>query len=168
MIVTLTGAIGSVLRIKPLVSLRQLNVETHSIISKWVEASIKHETDYAISNVHALAGHIYNTCDRVAPIFTGLFSVTGMIVVPCSAKSLASINSSICDDLVFRAADVMFKEWRRLVLGSEEGPLSVINLQSMPSVTQAGAIVFPLVPAIYISPSPVNDFVDCSVRRMLY
>jgi phenylacrylic acid decarboxylase len=166
-IIALTGATGSILGMKMLIALRQLNVETHLVISKWAEATIRYETDYTIPNIRALADHVYSINDMAAPISSGSFRVDGMIVVPCSVKILAAINSGICDDLISRASDVMLKERRKLVLAVRETPLSVIHLQNMLSVSQAGAIVFPPVPAFYIKPSSVDDLVDHSVGRML-
>ncbi|KAI2968848.1 hypothetical protein CBS147323_4244 [Aspergillus niger] len=166
-VVAITGATGSIFGIKALISLRHLNVETHLIISKWAEATIKYETDYTIANVRALADHVYNVHDMAAPISSGSFRVDGMIVAPCSVKTLAVINSGVCSDLVSRAADVMLKERRRLVLALRETPLSLIHLQNMISVTHAGAIIFPPVPAFYTKPSSMDDLVDHSVGRML-
>ncbi|CAI7623238.1 unnamed protein product [Penicillium manginii] len=156
-IVAFTGATGSILGIQTLIALRRLNVETHLIISKWAEATIKYETDYTILNIRALADHVYNINDMSARIASGSFRVDGMTVVPCS----------ICDDLISRAADVILKERRRLVLAVRETPLSTIHLQNMLSVTQAGAIIFPPVPAFYIKPSSVEDLINHSVGRML-
>ncbi|CAG8009584.1 unnamed protein product [Penicillium olsonii] len=166
-IVALTGATGSILGVKTLIALRQLNVETHLVISKWAEATIKYETDYTIPNIRALADHVYNIHDMAAPIASGSFRVDGMIIVPCSVKTLASISSGICDDLISRAADVILKERRRLVLAVRETPLSSIHLRNMTTVTEAGAIIFPPVPAYYIKPSSIDDLVDHSVGRML-
>lgn len=166
-IVAFTGATGSILGIQTLIALRNLNVETHLVISKWAEATIKYETDYTILNIRALADHVYNINDMSAPIASGSFRVDGMIVVPCSVKTLASINSGICDDLISRAADVILKERRKLVLAVRETPLSSIHLQNMLSVTQAGAIIFPPVPAFYIKPSSMEDLINHSVGRML-
>lgn len=166
-IIALTGATGSILGIKTLITLRQLNVETHLIISKWAEATIKYETDYTVANVRALADHVYNVHDMAAPISSGSFRVDGMAVVPCSVKTLAAISSGFCDDLISRAADVMLKERRRLVLAVRETPLSAVHLQNMTAVTQAGAVIFPPVPAFYIRPSSIEDLVDHSVGRML-
>ena len=102
-----------------------------------------------------------------APISSGSFRVDGMAVVPCSVKTLAAISSGFCDDLISRAADVMLKERRRLVLAVRETPLSAVHLQNMTTVTQAGAVIFPPVPAFYIKPSSIEDLVDHSVGRML-
>lgn len=166
-IVALTGATGSILGIKTLVALRRLNVETHLIISKWAENTLKYETDYTVPNVRALADHTYSNYDMSAPIASGSYRVDGMVVVPCSMKTLAAISAGYCDDLISRAADVMLKERRRLVLVTRECPLSGIHLQNMQNVTQNGAIIFPPVPAFYIRPSSVDDLVDHTVGRVL-
>ena len=142
-------------------------METHLIISKWAEATIKYETNYTVANIRALADHIYNVHDMAALISSRSFRVDGMAVVPCSVKTLAAISSGFCDDLISRAADVMLKERRRLVLAVRETPLSAVHLQNMTTVTQAGAVIFPPVPAFYIKPSSIEDLVDHSVGRML-
>ncbi|KAM0471293.1 hypothetical protein ACHAPX_009476 [Trichoderma viride] len=166
-IVAMTGATGTILGIKLLIALRRLNVETHLVISKWAEQTLKYETDYHPSNVRALADHVYNINDMAAAISSGSFRVDGMIVVPCSMKTLASITTGLCDDLISRAADVMLKERRKLVLVARETPLSEIHLRNMLDVTRAGAIIFPPVPAYYIRPASVDDLVNQSVGRML-
>lgn len=166
-VVALTGATGSILGIKTLTTLRRLNIETHLIISKWAEATIKYETDYTVANVRALADHVYSVNDMAAPISSGSFRIDGMVVVPCSVKTLAAISSGVCDDLISRAADVVLKERRRLVLAVRETPLSVIHLRNMTAVTEAGGIIFPPVPAFYIKPGSIDDLVDHSVGRML-
>lgn len=166
-VVAMTGATGSILGIKILLALRQLNVETHLVMSKWAEATIKYETDYHPSNVRALADHVHNINDMAAPISSGSFKTDGMIVVPCSMKTLAAINLGFCDDLISRTADVMLKERRRLVLVTRETPLSDIHLRNMLSVTQSGAVIFPPVPAFYIRAAGVEDLVDQSAGRML-
>ncbi|KAL2810163.1 flavoprotein [Aspergillus granulosus] len=166
-IVAITGATGSILGIQAILALRRLNIEIHLIISKWAEATIKYETDYTVSNIRALADHVYTPTDLAAPIASGSFRVLGMLIVPCSVKTLASISSGICDDLISRAADVVLKERKRLVLAVRETPLSTIHLQNMLAVTQAGGVVFPPVPAFYIRPDGVGDLVEHSVGRML-
>ncbi|KAF7597183.1 hypothetical protein BBP40_009523 [Aspergillus hancockii] len=166
-VVAMTGATGSILGIKVLLALRRLNIETHLVISKWAEATIKYETDYHPRNVRALADHVHNINDMAAPVSSGSFKTDGMIVVPCSMKTLAAINSGFCEDLISRTADVMLKERRKLVLVARETPLSDIHLRNMLSVSQAGAIIFPPVPAYYIRAASVNELVDQSVGRML-
>ncbi|KAM0257771.1 hypothetical protein ACHAQJ_004222 [Trichoderma viride] len=165
-IVAMTGATGAILGIKLLIALRTLNVETHLVISKWAEETIKYETDYHTSNVRALADHTYNINDMAAPISSGSFRVDGMIIVPCSMKTLASISTGMGSDLISRASDVMLKERRRLVLVARETPLSEIHLRNMLEVTQAGGVIFPPVPAFYIK-SDLEDMVNQSVGRML-
>lgn len=166
-IVAMTGATGAILGINLLVALRNLGVETHLIISKWAEATIKYETDYTPKSVRALADHVHSIHDMAACVSSGSFKTDGMIIVPCSMKSLAAISSGFCDDLISRTADVMLKERRKLVLVARETPLSEIHLRNMLSVTQCGAIIFPPVPAYYIKASGIGDLVDQSVGRML-
>jgi phenylacrylic acid decarboxylase len=163
----MTGATGAMLGIKVLIALRRLNVETHLVLSKWAEATIKYETDYHPSNLKALADHVHNINDMAAPISSGSFHADGMIIVPCSMKTLAAIHAGFCDDLISRAADVMLKERRKLVLVARETPLSEILLRNMLEVTRAGAIIFPPVPAYYIRAAGVDDLIDQSVGRML-
>lgn len=166
-IVAITGATGAVLGIKALIALRCLHIETHLVISKWAEATIKYETDYHPSAVRALADHVYSINDMAAPIASGSFLASGMIVAPCSMKTLAAIHSGYCDDLISRAADVMIKEKRKLVLVTRETPLSEIHLRNMLEVARAGAVIFPPVPAYYIKPSSVDDLADQTVGRLL-
>ncbi|PSS05143.1 flavo protein family [Coniella lustricola] len=166
-IVALTGATGAQLGVATLLALRRLSIETHLIISKWGDATLKYETAYTPSAVRALADHSYSNHDLAAPIASGSFRVDGMVVVPCSMKTLAGINAGYCDDLISRAADVMLKERKRLVLVTRECPLSGIHLQNMLSVTQHGAVIFPPVPAFYIRPSSVEELVDHTVGRVL-
>lgn len=166
-IVAITGATGAQIGIHILQTLRRLNVETHIIISKWAAETIKFETDYTPAAVRALADHAYSSHDLAAPIASGSYRVDGMIVAPCSVKTLAAINAGICDDLVTRAADVCLKERRRLVLSVRETPFSEIHLRNMMEVTRAGAIVAPPVVAFYTKPSSINDILDQMVGRLL-
>ncbi|KAJ0414156.1 Phenylacrylic acid decarboxylase [Aspergillus carlsbadensis] len=166
-VVAITGATGALLGIKTLLALRALNVETHLVMSKWAEATIKYETDYQPSNLRALADYTHNISDMAAPVSSGSFKTDGMIVVPCSMKTLAAIHAGFCDDLISRTADVMLKERRWLVLVVRETPLSEIHLRNMLEVTRAGAVIAPPVPAFYIKPGGVEDLVDQSVGRML-
>lgn len=166
-VVAITGATGASLAINLLVALRHLNVESHLVMSKWAEATIKYETDYHPSNVKALADHVHNVSDMAAPISSGSFRTDGMIIVPCSMKALAAISSGFCDDLVSRTADVTLKERRKLVLVTRETPLSDIHLRNMLTLSRSGAMIFPPVPAFYIRPSSVEDLVNQSVGRML-
>ncbi|KAM5527667.1 phenylacrylic acid decarboxylase [Fusarium oxysporum f. sp. phaseoli] len=166
-VVGITGATGAILGIKILIALRRLNIESHLIISKWAEATIKYETDYSPKNVRALADYTHSINDMAAPVSSGSFKTDGMIVVPCSMKTLSAISSGYCDDLISRTADVMFKERRKLVLVARETPLSDIHLRNMLSVTQSGAIVFPPVPAYYIKADSIEGLTDQTVGRVL-
>ncbi|KAL3421942.1 3-octaprenyl-4-hydroxybenzoate carboxy-lyase UbiX [Phlyctema vagabunda] len=166
-VVGMTGATGALLGIKLLVALRRLNVETHLVLSKWAEATIRYETEYTPANVRALADHVHSNYDQAAPISSGSFHADGMIIIPCSMKTLAAIHAGYCDDLVSRAADVMLKERRRLVLAVRETPLSEIHLRNMLEVTRAGAIICPAMPAFYTKPGSIEDLVDQMVGRML-
>lgn len=166
-IVAITGATGAQIGIHILQTLRRLNVETHLIISKWAAETIKYETDYTPAAVRALADHAYNSHNLAAPISSGSYQVDGMIVAPCSVKTLAAINAGICDDLITRAADVCLKERRRLVLSVRETPFSEIHLRNMLDVTRAGAIIAPPVMAFYIRPNTIEDILNQMVGRVL-
>lgn len=166
-IIAMTGATGAILGIKALLALRQLNVETHLIISKWAEATLKHETDYTIANLRALADHVHSIHDLAAPVSSGSFVVDGMIVVPCTVKTLSAISTGYSDDLISRAADVTLKERRKLVLVVRETPLSTIHLKNMLSATDAGAIIFPPVPAFYSGGDTLEDLTNHTVGRIL-
>jgi flavin prenyltransferase len=135
-IVAMTGATGAILGIKLLILLRRLHVETHLIMSHWAEQTIKYETDYTPANVRALADHVYSIHDQAAPISNGSFHSDGMIIIPCSVKTLAGINAGYCNDPISRAADVMLKERRRLVLALRETPFSEIHIRNMLDTTK--------------------------------
>lgn len=166
-VVALTGATGAILGIQTLIELRKLNVETHLVISKWAESTIRYETNYAPQNIRALADYSYNINDLAAPISSGSFKADGMVVVPCSVKTLSAISNGYCDDLISRAADVMLKERRRVVLVLRETPLSEIHIRNMLQATQSGAVIFPPVPAFYIKPSHISDLVEHTAGRIL-
>lgn len=166
-VVAMTGATGAILGIKILKALKYLGVETHLIISKWAEATIKHETDFSPLAVREIADFSYNIKEQSASISSGSFHHDGMIVVPCSMKTLAGIKIGYGDDLITRAADVTLKERRKLVLVTRETPLSDIHLENMLGVTRSGGIIFPPVPAFYICPETLADVEDQSVGRIL-
>lgn len=166
-IVAMTGATGAALGIKLLQVLRRLNVETHIVMSQWAEQTIRYETDYTPANVRALADVHYNNHDQAAPISSGSYKTDGMIIIPCSVKTLSAVNAGYGSDLITRAADVMLKERRRLVLAVRETPLSAIHLRNMTEITQAGAIICPTVPAFYNRPNSIDDMVTQMVGRML-
>ncbi|TPX16020.1 uncharacterized protein E0L32_000354 [Thyridium curvatum] len=166
-VIGITGATGTVYAIRILEILRQLGVETHLVISKWALATMKYETSLSEAEIRGMASKTYTAKDLSAPIASGSFQHDGMIIVPCSMKTLAAVRSGFCDDLISRAADVSLKEDRRLVLAVRETPLSDIHLDNMLFLRRAGATIFPPVPAFYTRPASLEDLVDQTAGRML-
>ncbi|NMI00752.1 UbiX family flavin prenyltransferase [Pseudonocardia acidicola] len=167
-IVALTGASGAVYGIRALELLReQPDVETHLVMTKAARATIGYETDRSVAEVRALADVVHSDNDLGAPISSGSFRTAGMLVAPCSVKTLSGIASSYDESLVVRAADVVLKERRRLVLLLRETPLHAGHIRLMADVTASGAIVMPPVPAFYTRPASVADIVDHTVGRAL-
>ncbi|KAI3573249.1 flavoprotein [Fusarium oxysporum f. sp. albedinis] len=166
-VVGITGATGTVYAIRILAILRQLGIETHLIISKWALATMKYETSISEAELRGLATRSYTAKDLSAPIASGSFQHDGMMIVPCSMKTLAAIRSGYCDDLISRAADVTLKEDRGLLLAVRETPLSLIHLENLLFLRQANAIIFPPVPAFYNRPKSIEDMVHQSAGRML-
>jgi 4-hydroxy-3-polyprenylbenzoate decarboxylase len=168
LIVGMTGATGSVLGIRLLQELReQPDVETHLVMSRWATATIKLETDWTPRQVAELADVVHGPEDQAAAISSGSFRTDGMIVLPCSAKTLAAIRTGYGSDLISRAADVILKERRTLLLGVRETPLSTIHLENMLGLSQMGAVILPPMPAFYNRPESVDDVVDHLVARVL-
>lgn len=163
----MTGASGAIYGIRLLEALRDEPVETHLVMSDWARKTIVWETDYRAATVAKMADFVYPEEDMNAPIGSGSFLTDGMIVAPCSMKSLAAIASGLCGNLVHRAADVALKEHRRLVLLVREAPLSVIHLENMLRVARTGAIVSPPVPAFYARPTSLDEMVDHTIGRLL-
>jgi 4-hydroxy-3-polyprenylbenzoate decarboxylase len=167
LIVGLTGATGSIFGVRLLERLRELDVETHLVISRWGARTLTHETPYSREHIESLATVVYPPGDMGATISSGSFKTDGMIVAPCSAKTLAAIAHGFGDNLIHRAADVILKERRRLLLAVREAPLSEINLENMLKLSRMGAVILPPVPAFYNHPRTIDDLVDHSVARML-
>ncbi|CAI4059588.1 hypothetical protein SKDZ_04G7220 [Saccharomyces kudriavzevii ZP591] len=166
-VVAITGATGVALGIKLLQILKELSVETHLIISKWGAATMKYETDWEPHDVAALASKTYSVRDVSACISSGSFQHDGMIVAPCSMKTLAAIRIGFTEDLITRAADVSIKENRKLLLVTRETPLSAIHLENMLFLRRTGVIIFPPVPAYYTKPKSMNDLLEQSAGRIL-
>lgn len=166
-VVGITGATGTIYAIRLLEVLKELNVETHLIISKWALATLKYETPLSADELANLATKSYSPRDVSAAPASGSFQHDGMIIVPCSMKTLAAVRVGFGDDLIARAADVSLKENRKLMLVVRETPLSDVHLENMLAVRRAGAIIFPPMPAFYTQPKSLDDLVDQSVGRML-
>lgn len=167
LVVGISGASGSILGIRLLDVLRPTNVETHLVISPAGSATIFQETDWTVDDVLKLADVAYEHTDIGASIASGSFDTLGMVVIPCSIKTLSAISNAYAADLLTRAADVNMKEGRPLVLVVRETPLHRGHLRLMKSAADAGAIIFPPVPAFYNRPQSIEQFVDNLVGRIL-
>jgi len=167
LIVAVTGASGAVYGERLLKMLREKNVETHLIISKAAEKVIEHELEMAKEDVRKLADHAYDVDDWSAPVASGSFKTDGMVIIPCSMKTLAGIAHGYSDNLVLRAADVTLKEKRRLILVPRETPLNVVHLRNMLALAEQGVVIVPAMPAYYHKPKDINDLVDFVVGKVL-
>lgn len=168
LVVAMTGATGAIFGIRLLEALHcAADVETHLVISKWAMQTIEHETDYGVPAVRALAHVVHEAGNLGAAISSGSFRTEGMIVIPCSMRSLGAIAHGTGETLVHRAADVVLKERRRLVLVAREMPLSEIHLENMLKLARMGATIMPPMPAFYAHPRGVDDIVNHVVARVL-
>ena len=167
LIVGITGATGVIYGVRLLERLRDAGVETHLVISRWGARTLVHETPYSREQVEALAHTAYAPGDMGAAISSGSFQTAGMIVVPCSAKTLGAIAHGYGDGLIHRAADVVLKERRKLLLAVREAPLSDIHLENMLKLSRMGAVILPPMPAFYNNPRSLADIVEHTVARML-
>ncbi len=167
-IVAISGASGSIYGLRILQTLRETpDVETHLIVSDAGWLNLQQETGLAREVVQALADHSHALHNVGATVASGSFRCDGMVVAPCSMRTLASVANGLSDNLITRAADVMLKERRRLILMARETPLNLAHLRNMVSATEMGAIVFPPVPAFYLRPQSVGELVDHTVARVL-
>ena len=167
LIVAISGASGAVYGIRALEMLKGVGIETHLVISKAAALSLEAETELSLGDVQALADVTYKPADIGAAIASGSFKTLGMLIAPCSIKTLGEITTGVTSSLVSRAADVCLKERRRLVLMVRESPLHLGHLRSMAAVTEMGAIVAPPMPAFYTKPKSLDDMVRQSVARTL-
>jgi flavin prenyltransferase len=168
LIVGMSGATGAPFGVALLKALKELpDVETHLVLSRWARTTIELETPYSVSEVRALADVVHGSGDQAASISSGSFRTDGMVVIPCSMKTLAGIRMGYAEGLVGRAADVVLKERRTLVLVPRETPLSAIHLQNMTALAELGVRIVPPVPAFYNNPQTVDDIVDHVVARVL-
>jgi 4-hydroxy-3-polyprenylbenzoate decarboxylase len=166
-VVGITGATGAIYGIRTIQALREAGVESHVIITRWAERTIIAETAWKPADVRALADHAYDEDDLHASIASRDHPTRGMIVAPCSMKSLAAVANGISENLIHRAAEVHMKEQRGLLLLARESPLSVIHLENMLRVARAGVIVMPPVPAFYGRPDSLDEVIDHTVGRIL-
>ncbi|MFF9001849.1 non-oxidative hydroxyarylic acid decarboxylases subunit B [Streptomyces achromogenes] len=168
LVVGMTGATGAVFGVRFLQVLAQLpDVESHLVLSRWARATIELETGLSVNEVGDLADVVHQPQDQGAAISSGSFRTDGMVIVPCSMKTLAAIRTGYADTLVARAADVILKERRKLVLVPRETPLSEIHLENMLALCRMGAQLVPPMPAFYNHPQSVDDVVDHVVTRIL-
>ena len=167
LVVGITGASGVILGIRLLEALRTLEIEAHLVVSPAARVTIAQETDWKVSEVLALAEVVYKHADLGAAIASGSFATLGMVVIPCSIKTLSAIANSYSGDLIARTADVTLKEGRLLLLVLRETPLHRGHIRLMSLAAEAGAIIFPPVPAFYTRPQTIEDVVDNTVGRVL-
>jgi len=167
LIVGISGASGAIYGIRLLELLKDTEIETHLIISRAASMTIASETDLKVADVEALADVVHANQDVGAACSSGSFQNLGMVVAPCSIKTMAEIATGVTANLISRAADVALKERRRVVLMLRETPLHLGHIRSMAAVTEAGAIVYPPVPAFYTRPQSLEDMVDHSLGRVL-
>ena len=167
-IVAISGASGAVYGVRLLQVLRETpGIETHLVVSSAGWRNVQEEHGLQRADIEALADHVHDIVNIGATIASGSFQCSGMVVAPCSMRTLAAIAHGLSDNLITRAADVQLKERRRLVLMVRESPLSLIHLRNMVSASEAGAIICPPMPAFYLRPQSVDDIVDFSVARAL-
>ncbi len=167
LIVGISGASGTIYGVRLLQVLKGTGIETHLVMTRSAEVTMAHEMDMKVKDVHALADVVYPIADIGAAISSGSFRTEGMIVAPCSIRSLAEIAYGNTTNLLSRAADVVLKERRRLVLMVRETPLHLGHLRAMTQATESGAIIMPPLPAFYARPKSLDDMVSHTVGRAL-
>jgi len=160
LVIGISGASGARIGIRLLEACRALDVETHLVISKAGEITIAQETSYSVSDVKALASQSHKSADIGAAIASGSFPTMGMIVAPCSIRSMSEIATGVTSSLLTRAADVTLKERRKLILAIRETPFHTGHLRSMTALSEMGAIIAPPVPAFYTQPETVEDIIN--------
>ena len=163
----MTGASGSIYGVRLVNALKIMKVELHLIISKWGLETLEYETDESSEAISAQADFIYDENDLTAGPASGSFYLDGMVIIPCSMKTLAAIANGYADNLITRAADCSLKERRTLILVPRETPLNLIHIKNMKKVTEAGAMVFPASPAFWHKPNSIEELVDGLIDRIL-
>ena len=166
-LIGITGATGIHIAIKLLEILKEMGIDRELIISTIAEKVIALESDYSVSEIRNLASKNYDVDDLTAAPSSGSYKIEKMIIVPCTMKTLSAIANGFADNLITRAADVMIKEQRKLVLVVRESPLNAIHLENMLKLARLGVVIAPPVPSYYIKPKSVNDLIDYTVGRIL-
>ena len=168
LVIAMTGASGALYGVRLLEQLKKSGgVETHLMISDAAALNLHHELDIKRKDVESLANVVHSVRDIGACVASGSFQSDGMVIAPCSMKTLASVAHGMCDNLISRAADVMLKERRRLILMVRETPFNLAHLRNMTAVTEMGGVIFPPLPALYQRPQTVSEMVDHTVGRVL-
>lgn len=166
-VVAISGASGAIYGVRVLEELKKKGIETHLVISKWGKVTIQKETKYTPEEVLSLASSTYDEEQQGAAISSGSFKTEGMIIAPCSMKTLSGIANGFSEDLLIRAADVCIKEKRKLILLTRETPLSPIHLENMLKLSRIGVTIMPPVPAFYTCPKTLEEVVTQTVGRIL-
>ena len=166
-IVGISGASGVIYGIRALELLRAAGVETHLVVSKAAEVTLAYESDKNLKDLRALADHFHAMADIGASISSGSFHTLGMLIAPCSIRTMSEIATGVTGSLMSRAADVVLKERRRLVLGVRETPLHSGHLRTLLQLSDMGAVICPVVPAFYNKPKTLDDIINHTVGRML-
>jgi len=167
LIVGITGATGTIFGVRLLQMLQDTGIETHLVMSQWAARTLLHETPYSVEEVQQMATCCYHSGDQGAAISSGSFQTCGMVVAPCSMRTLAAIAQGQGDNLIHRAADVILKERRKLVLVVREAPLNDIHLENMLKLSRMGVVITPPMPAFYNHPQTIDDLVNHIVMRVL-
>ena len=167
LVIALTGASGPIYGIRMLEMLKKTDIETHLVMSKSAEMTLVYETKYKPKDVKALASVVHPAADIGASISSGSFQTMGMVIVPCSIRTMSEIATGVTSSLVSRAAEVVLKENRRLVLAVRETPLHVGHLRTLTTLAEIGAVVAPIVPAFYNKPKTIDDIINHTVGRLL-
>jgi flavin prenyltransferase len=167
LIIGMTGSSGAIFGARLLEVLADTNIQTHLIVSKWAQRTLEHETSYTLDSLRELASETYSVGDMGAKVSSGSFHTDGMVIVPCSMRSVASIAHGLGDHLVHRAADVILKERRKLVVVPRELPLSTLHLENLLKLSKMEVTILPPMPAFYNHPKSLNDMVDHIVMRIL-
>ena len=167
LIVGITGATGTIFGVRILQMLHGSGVETHLVVSKWAARTLVHETQYSLKYVESLATQSYGIGAQGAAISSGSFVTLGMVIAPCSMRTLAAIAHGLGDNLIHRAADVILKERRKLVLVVRESPFNEIHLENMLKLARMGVVILPPVPAFYNNPQSLDDMINHITMRVI-